>query len=83
MELGKNSGLGIKELHNQIYTDRDKCMQRLLLNDKDNSYGTIRNLSMAHGESLFTEPTFYVFTEEHIPEKFLKSLDNIKFNSVS
>lgn len=63
----------------QIYTDYDKCVTRLLINDKDNFCGIIRDLNMAHGESLFTDPTFYIFTEEHIPDKLLKSLNNIRF----
>lgn len=63
----------------QIYTDYDKCMMRLLLNDNDNFCGIMRDLNMAHGESLFTNPTFYIFTKEHIPDKLLKCLNNIRF----
>jgi hypothetical protein len=82
-EISNNSsclfGADDLEYKIQVNTDFNDCDPLAYLSIKDFVCMNGRKISLAAGEKKFLPNVFYTFTKEHIPDKFLKNLQNIRF----
>lgn len=63
----------------QIISDVRTFNSELFTNKDVLHLHTYHNIHLAHGERMMTTPTFYLFTDEVIPEEALVDLKNIRF----
>lgn len=63
----------------QVFTDLDTVSLLGYANRNDTAAFITNKVTARDGERLFTQPIFYIFTEEFIEDKILKDLKNIRF----
>jgi len=67
----------------QIYGKQESAMARATISVDDNGYLLTRSLDIASDENIFTNPMFYILTDNPIDEMMLNSFKNISFKGES
>ncbi|ERJ11695.1 N-acetyltransferase GCN5 protein [Haloplasma contractile SSD-17B] len=69
-----------REEHIQVVSNKFLKSNIMMINPNDNACYNSEPLTIPNGDSLFTAPVFYLFTESFIEEDYMKDLVSINFN---